>query len=434
MKFSGKKLNYKMFFVLAVIVVLFFVLVPLNKVQAQLCCIANDKAGKCFCKDAKKPDECQNWAKNRGYELTRIMESSNCPEACRLINCQIVKEESEEKSEETPQKETPFVPPKLQIPIPGLTFTTEESELKVCTECADPDIIDPADCPKEKCKNWAYRIPWIGEYLAALYKWAVGALAILAVIMIMINGVRWIIAGGSPDKISEAKKGISSAIIGLVLVLLVHQILSLVDPRLTIFKPIVIGVIKRVEENEEKGLPPLPPLPSGDPMNCPDISVDPSLNCSPEQIAAKAQTFLGQNSGPCHCACFVSRVLKASNCGLKTLYRDVPSLEKWLSSNGWIKYDVGKARVTREAQAGDIVAMDGHIGISLGNGRIIDSGIIHEGKTENGCTKTATSCPNVWHGLNYPDGRRYWTESKRCVSNQTIKIRNNFFTRYWRKK
>jgi 3D (Asp-Asp-Asp) domain-containing protein len=258
MKFSGKKLNYKMFFVLAVIFVLFFVLVPSETAFSQVtppsiefrCCYSvRASPQQKICQDFHEDIGCQppDWAEACPGVRSRCEDITNLP--CYQAHCpEWTKPPIIPQKEETPQKETPFVPPKLQIPIPGLTLTTEESKLKICTECADPEIIDPAECPPEKCKNWAYRIPWIGEYLAALYKWAVGALAILAVVMIMINGVRWILAGGSPDKISEAKKGISSAIIGLVLVLLVHQILSLVDPRLTIFKPIVIGVIKRVEE------------------------------------------------------------------------------------------------------------------------------------------------------------------------------------------
>jgi hypothetical protein len=255
MKFSGKKLNYKMVFVLAVIFVLFFVLVPSETAFSQVtppsiefrCCYSvRAYPQQKICQDFHEDIGCQppDWAEACPGVRSRCEDITNLP--CYQAHCpEWTKPPIIPQKEETPQKETPFVPPKLQIPIPGLTLTTEESKLKICTECDDPDT-DPAECPPEKCKNWAYRIPWIGEYLAALYKWAVGALAILAVVMIMINGVRWIIAGGSPDKISEAKKGISSAIIGLVLVLLVHQILSLVDPRLTIFKPIVIGVIKKI--------------------------------------------------------------------------------------------------------------------------------------------------------------------------------------------
>jgi len=257
MKISGRKLNYKLFFVLAVIFVLFFVLTPSETAFSQVippsiefrCCYSLTAGPQQkICQDFHEDIGCQPpyWAeacpgvRGRCEDITNLScYKAYCPEWTKLP---IIPQK-----EEVSQKETSFVPPKLQISIPGLTLTTEESKLKICTECADPDIIDPVDCPKEKCKNWAYRIPWIGEYLAAFYKWAVGALAILAVIMIMINGVRWILAGGLPDKISEAKKGISSAIIGLVLVLLVHQILSLVDSRLTIFKPIVIGVIRRVE-------------------------------------------------------------------------------------------------------------------------------------------------------------------------------------------
>jgi len=145
------------------------------------------------------------------------------------------------------KKEKPFVPPELQIPIPGFPgFTVEERKIKICLVCKDPDL-DPSICPPEQCARWVYQIPWIGEYILAIYKWGVGAVALLAVIMIMINGLRWIIARGEAPKISEAKKGITYAVTGLIFILLTHQILSLIDPRLTVFKPIVIGIIEKGE-------------------------------------------------------------------------------------------------------------------------------------------------------------------------------------------
>lgn len=148
---------------------------------------------------------------------------------------------------EEKNKETPIKVPVLSIPIPGLVLTSDESKIKICTECKDATVVDPADCPKDQCTDWALSVPWIGEYIGAFYKWAVGALAILAVIMIMISGIRWLIAGGSSEKISSAKQSMVAAVSGLIFILIVHQVLAMINPELTILKPIVIGVIKRSE-------------------------------------------------------------------------------------------------------------------------------------------------------------------------------------------
>lgn len=158
-------------------------------------------------------------------------------------------------AQEKTKESSKIKPPELQVNIPGFYgFTTEESKIKKCLQCKDPNFL-PEECPKEQCARWAYEIPWIGEYFLAIYKWSVGAIALLAVIMIMVNGLRWLIAAGEAPKISEAKKGITYAIIGLILILLTHQILSLIDPRLTIFKPITIGIIEKIEIDYE---PPIP--------------------------------------------------------------------------------------------------------------------------------------------------------------------------------
>lgn len=236
--------------ILIVIVVTFFVLAP-KGAKAICCCAATQPANRVvICYEAENCGGCTSWQSEHGYTNLKINPGKNCQETSY---CQVggVTERYME-GEAPPVKTTPLKPPEVQVNIPGFQgFTTEESKIKKCIECTDPNVIDPVDCPLEKCKNWVYEIPWIGEYTLALYKWFIGLIAILAVVMIIFNGVRWLIAGGDSTKIGEAKKGITSAIAGLILVLLLHQIFSIIDPRLTVFKPITIGVIKRIEiENE----------------------------------------------------------------------------------------------------------------------------------------------------------------------------------------
>ncbi|MCX6785267.1 MAG: hypothetical protein NTZ18_00240 [Candidatus Komeilibacteria bacterium] len=51
-----------------------------------------------------------------------------------------------------------------------------------------------------------------------------GFLGIIAVIIILLGGFKWMTAGGGDDKIGEAKKLISGGIIGLVVVLAAYAI------------------------------------------------------------------------------------------------------------------------------------------------------------------------------------------------------------------
>jgi hypothetical protein len=45
-----------------------------------------------------------------------------------------------------------------------------------------------------------------------------GFLGIIAVIIILIGGFKWMTAGGNEDKVAEAKKLISAGVIGLVII------------------------------------------------------------------------------------------------------------------------------------------------------------------------------------------------------------------------
>ncbi len=127
-----------------------------------------------------------------------------------------------------------FVPPKLQIIIPGFGgFTVEESKLI-----------------SEEDGRQYYKFPWIGEYFARLFRWGVWALSIVAVIMIMVAGFQWMTAMGNPNKIGKAKSKISDALFGLLLILGASLLLGFVNPNLTVFRPIVVGKIKKIELND----------------------------------------------------------------------------------------------------------------------------------------------------------------------------------------
>ncbi len=59
-------------------------------------------------------------------------------------------------------------------------------------------------------------------------QWVLGFLGLIAVIMILIGGFQWITAGGNEEKVASAKKVISAAVIGLIIVLLAWAIVIFV--------------------------------------------------------------------------------------------------------------------------------------------------------------------------------------------------------------
>jgi hypothetical protein len=58
--------------------------------------------------------------------------------------------------------------------------------------------------------------------------WVLGILALVAVVMIILGGFQWLTAAGSEEKIEKAKKVISAAVIGLIIVLLAWAIVIFV--------------------------------------------------------------------------------------------------------------------------------------------------------------------------------------------------------------
>ncbi|MCF7906747.1 pilin [Patescibacteria group bacterium] len=70
------------------------------------------------------------------------------------------------------------------------------------------------------------------DYLVAFYQWAVGAIAILAVVMIMVAGFQWMAAAGNAALIGKAKNRISNSLVGLLLAVGAYSLLNFINPSL----------------------------------------------------------------------------------------------------------------------------------------------------------------------------------------------------------
>jgi len=80
----------------------------------------------------------------------------------------------------------------------------------------------------------------IGDYIIAAYKWCISAVAILAVVMIMVAGFKMITSRGNVSAITSAKSQITSALVGLVIIIFAYAFLSFINPNLVIFKDLTI--------------------------------------------------------------------------------------------------------------------------------------------------------------------------------------------------
>ncbi|MEK7647330.1 MAG: hypothetical protein AAB378_03125 [Patescibacteria group bacterium] len=72
----------------------------------------------------------------------------------------------------------------------------------------------------------------ISAYFSALFRFAIVAASILAVIVIIIAGLKYVGAAGNPAVINDAKDQIFWAILGLILALSSWMILNIINPEL----------------------------------------------------------------------------------------------------------------------------------------------------------------------------------------------------------
>ena len=66
------------------------------------------------------------------------------------------------------------------------------------------------------------------DIAASVIRIILGFLGIIAVIIILLGGFKWMTAGGNEDKVGEAKKLITAGIIGLVIIVAAFAIASFV--------------------------------------------------------------------------------------------------------------------------------------------------------------------------------------------------------------
>ncbi|HPO05782.1 MAG TPA: hypothetical protein PLQ36_01595, partial [Candidatus Gracilibacteria bacterium] len=70
----------------------------------------------------------------------------------------------------------------------------------------------------------------LGSYLGMVFKYAMGAGMLLAVLMIMVSGLKIIMAMDDKNAVADAKKQIQRGIIGLAILILSSVILYTINP------------------------------------------------------------------------------------------------------------------------------------------------------------------------------------------------------------
>ncbi|MBU0732043.1 pilin [Patescibacteria group bacterium] len=70
------------------------------------------------------------------------------------------------------------------------------------------------------------------QYITIVYRFAIGVISLLAVLMIVFGGFNWITAAGNEQRIGDAKSTIIAAIVGLIIALTSYTLLNTINPNL----------------------------------------------------------------------------------------------------------------------------------------------------------------------------------------------------------
>jgi len=78
----------------------------------------------------------------------------------------------------------------------------------------------------------------LGNYIKAIYTYAIGVVGILSTVVIIFGGFLWATAAGNNSRVDNAKTWIGSALTGLVLALFSYTLLYMINPALVELGPI----------------------------------------------------------------------------------------------------------------------------------------------------------------------------------------------------
>ncbi len=145
--------------------------------------------------------------------------------------------------------------------VPLTTKIEDEFKLQAPTlQVRIPGFDKFSDPPEMSDDSGRAYFPWMGEYIRAIYNFGLTAISILAVLMIIISGIKIIFSGLGGDR-KEAYKRITQSIIGLILAWGSYSLLYMINPQLvnlrslgvTLIEPLTIDTEGAPETNPSVG-------------------------------------------------------------------------------------------------------------------------------------------------------------------------------------
>jgi hypothetical protein len=142
--------------------------------------------------------------------------------------------------------------PRPAIKIPGLSFTSRNREGLIYLE---PD------------GGRSLIIPFLGEYIAAIYRYSIGVAMIFSAIIIVVSGIQILISGIHTDGLAQAKKRILASVIAFVLLSSSYTLLFTINPELIRFRSLKIQFITGTSVLNEQVVEGEPPITQRTPMS-----------------------------------------------------------------------------------------------------------------------------------------------------------------------
>lgn len=137
-----------------------------------------------------------------------------------------------------------------EVGPPVMTTLTDEMGLQnIVLGVTIPNLHFSAP-PTEVDEEGNVYIPWAGEYVRAIYNFAVVVISILAVVVLILSGAQIITSAGGPAK-GAAYRRITQAIIGLFIAWGSYVVLYTINPGLTTFNSLKIKYIEPMSYAEE---------------------------------------------------------------------------------------------------------------------------------------------------------------------------------------
>lgn len=108
----------------------------------------------------------------------------------------------------------------------------------------------------------------LSKYIRAIYIYFIWVVGIIATVMVIYGGIRWVGAAGNPGQIKEARDIIDNAVIGMIIGLTSVVLLNIINPKLT---QLAIPKLSKVQEALTIGMRATTICPGNLQVNCGEV-------------------------------------------------------------------------------------------------------------------------------------------------------------------